>query len=1120
MPDNNLEIIATTPATLQVASPGPQGVQGPQGTLPQVGAGLLAADNLGGYVARSIASLAAALTVTNGSAVAGNVELDLADNLKAAAAVETAGYLKRDVAGDWSTSASVPWADLSNVPATFAPSAHSHPWTDLTGVPATFPPSGHAHPWTDLTGVPATFPPTAHAHAWADLVDVPATFPPAAHTHTWASLTAKPTTLAGFGIADAYTMAEADANYAPAVHGHTWGDISGTPTTLGGYGITDAYTKAETDAAYLPIAGTASNSAQLLGGTWAIPGAIGATTPSTGKFTSVTATATGNSASLVYGSGITAASTGIYFRTAPDRVHLVAGGTDALCVSSSGINMGQTAVLAWTTAAGTPGGAADVIALREASGVLSLRAAAIGQTLRVYQTYTDTSNYQRFYINASASGSALRIGQEAAGTGSFRDLVFQTALLDRWGIDSTTAGAAAGAFYAGTDNAYDIGKSGAGRPRNIFIAGQGTFGGTVGIGVSPGSTSTALQINPPSTLNATAIQHIYLAGNAPSTTTSRLSGIYADLATANAVFTLSSVSFFNAGSLTRGASSTINTVYGFIANNGIVNDVAGSSAYAFYSGLNKGANATVYQLYMVGTAESIINGPLSVGTTLQANGNGASFLYVGGSSAHPNSATSIVGVKFDYTAPSTATSAAYGVMGTLRTAASAFTLSSARYFAAEGFVLGAGSAITTVYGFMARNAIAVGGTNIAFYSDVSASGTATNYQLYMSGTAPSILGGTVTIGPSIAIATAEALRITLPNTMTGTSLTPVNLSITAPATATAAVSTIFGTFATAASVFTLAELNGVRLNQFTLGAGSTLTALNGFYVNSLYTNDVAGTTVRGFYSLLNKGANATVYQLYMGGTAPCFIGANMAIGGIAVAANRTVNAWISTLANSAGTVAGIIVSGAGEAGATSTVIGVQSQVTTAAAAVTYGAVVHFDAFGSALGAGSSVTSMRCFHARNNAAVGVNNYGFYSDINAATANFAFYGAGTADASFGGAVLCRSATAGIGYATGAGGTVIQATNKSTGVALAKNCGQITMAASALAAGTIVSFVVTNASVAATDLVHVQHQSGGTLGAYSVNASSAAGSFTIQVRNNTGASLSEALVLSFAIVKGVTA
>jgi hypothetical protein len=118
------------------------------------------------------------------------------------------------------------------------------------------------------------------------------------------------------------------------------------------------------------------------------------------------------------------------------------------------------------------------------------------------------------------------------------------------------------------------------------------------------------------------------------------------------------------------------------------------------------------------------------------------------------------------------------------------------------------------------------------------------------------------------------------------------------------------------------------------------------------------------------------------------------------------------------------------------------------------------------------------------------------------------------------ITTAGTGGIGYATGAGGTVTQATSKSTGVTLEKTCGQITMHNAALASGAKVSFVVTNALVAETDLVIPSVVSGGTANAYRASVTAiAAGSFTITVENITAGSLSEAPVIGFAVVKGVT-
>lgn len=122
---------------------------------------------------------------------------------------------------------------------------------------------------------------------------------------------------------------------------------------------------------------------------------------------------------------------------------------------------------------------------------------------------------------------------------------------------------------------------------------------------------------------------------------------------------------------------------------------------------------------------------------------------------------------------------------------------------------------------------------------------------------------------------------------------------------------------------------------------------------------------------------------------------------------------------------------------------------------------------------------------------------------------------------GSIKSSSATAGVGYATGAGGSVTQATSKSTGVTVNAICGQITMNGASLAASTSVSFTVTNSAMASHDEPRVWIKSGGSASSYFVQpGSSTSGSFTVHVRNVSGGSLSEALVLGFAISKVVIA
>jgi len=114
----------------------------------------------------------------------------------------------------------------------------------------------------------------------------------------------------------------------------------------------------------------------------------------------------------------------------------------------------------------------------------------------------------------------------------------------------------------------------------------------------------------------------------------------------------------------------------------------------------------------------------------------------------------------------------------------------------------------------------------------------------------------------------------------------------------------------------------------------------------------------------------------------------------------------------------------------------------------------------------------------------------------------------------------AAAGLGYGTGSGGTVTQATDKSTAVTLNKPTGQITMNAAALLANTNVSFTLNNSLLSATDTLLVHRGSAGSAGVYFCTADGVgAGSCSITVRNTSASSLSEAIVLNFTIIKGAT-
>jgi hypothetical protein len=117
---------------------------------------------------------------------------------------------------------------------------------------------------------------------------------------------------------------------------------------------------------------------------------------------------------------------------------------------------------------------------------------------------------------------------------------------------------------------------------------------------------------------------------------------------------------------------------------------------------------------------------------------------------------------------------------------------------------------------------------------------------------------------------------------------------------------------------------------------------------------------------------------------------------------------------------------------------------------------------------------------------------------------------------------SGTGSLGYSTGSGGAVTQLTSKTTGVTLNKSNGKVTMeATTAIGIGASVVFALTNSFIAVTDAVIANIATGGTANAYTVDVLTvAAGGVGLRVTNISVGILSEAVVVSFAIIKAVAA
>ena len=161
-----------------------------------------------------------------------------------------------------------------------------------------------------------------------------------------------------------------------------------------------------------------------------------------------------------------------------------------------------------------------------------------------------------------------------------------------------------------TDNTYDIGASGATRPRNLFlgnnlaVGGNETITGYLGVGAAA-SSSNAINI---ASTNLTGAYQVGLqtALVGTSAATAGVFGIYTYPATAAAAFTTASVVGLYAENAVKGAGSTITNQYGVF----ITDQTQGANNFGLYSGVTSGANK--FNLYVGGSAANYLEGALTV----------------------------------------------------------------------------------------------------------------------------------------------------------------------------------------------------------------------------------------------------------------------------------------------------------------------------------------------------------------------------------------------------------------------------------------------------------------------------------------------------------------------------
>ena len=456
------------------------------------------------------------------------------------------------------------------------------------------------------------------------------------------------------------------------------------------------------------------------------------------------------------------------------------------------------------------------------------------------------------------------------------------------------------------------------------------------------------------------------------------------------------------------------------------------TAYGFYSNSNISGTGTAYNFYAAGTAPNVFTGTVNIGTTGAA---GSNFL-----NAKTITGATVANANYTFaTIQSDVTSQARGYLTNLGTAATAFTLSSLTHFYAFQGTIGAGSAVTTQYGFLSENnligatnnygfaaadtaTVTAGKTAFGFYSNVNtATGGGTTYGFYANGTAPNVFVGTVNIG---ALPVAGTNFYNAKNITGATTAYACAVAAVVQSDVTVVARGYSSLIATAAAAFSPA-IQHFYASQSSIGAGSTVTAQYGFFSESNLigaTNNygfiaantaavTAGKTAYGFYSSVNTATGGgTTYAFYAVGTAPSVFLGTVNIGSNGAAGSNFYNAKNIT--------------GAVTANANVTVATVQSDVTSAArgyatvmatAAASFStAIQHFYANQGTIGAGSTVTAQYGFFSESNLIGATNNYGFfannttavtagktaygfYSSVNTASGGgttYAFYSAGTA------------------------------------------------------------------------------------------------------------------------------
>ncbi len=355
--------------------------------------------------------------------------------------------------------------------------------------------------------------------------------------------------------------------------------------------------------------------------------------------------------------------------------------------------------------------------------------------------YVDGTDVIQMFDFVDINGGAIdgtAIGASSASTGAFTTLNASGATtldgnvtLGNASGDTVTVTGTIASNLLFTDNTYDIGASGATRPRNLFLAGAATIGGNLSVG---------------GTLTLTG--GVNLNGNVT------VGDSAADTLTINS--TVTSNLIFTDNTYDIGASGATRPRNLFLAGNATVGGAQTLTGALTVDSTTDTSSATTGSIQTdggVGIAKSLyVGGNTTLGDastdTVTVNG----YMGVGGAANASHSvnvaSTALTGVSqrgvfCDVTGSSAAISDISGFYARVQTAAASFTTVNVFGYQARDAIKGAGSTITNQYGVFVVDQTQ--GTNNYGITSLVSSGT-NKWNIYASGTAANYFAGNVGIG--------------------------------------------------------------------------------------------------------------------------------------------------------------------------------------------------------------------------------------------------------------------------------------------------------------------------------------------------------------------------------------